>query len=76
MILSDIGLPDVDGYTFLQQIRMLEAKAKRKAIPAVALTAYSSPQDRHNAAEAGYVVHLAKPIDPEELMEALASLLP
>lgn len=72
IIVSDVGMPDVDGYEFIRRVR------KRKPIQnvmAVALTAYARPEDRQRALLAGYQMHLAKPIDPRELIAGIASLL-
>jgi CheY-like chemotaxis protein len=65
-------MPDLDGYEFIRRVR------KRKPIQnvmAVALTAYARPEDRQRALLAGYQMHLAKPIDPRELVAGIASLL-
>jgi len=67
---SDIGLPDVDGYDLIHRIRGLPAGG---AIPAVALTAYARTEDRMRAFRAGYQAHLAKPIEPAELVATIAS---
>jgi CheY-like chemotaxis protein/two-component sensor histidine kinase len=72
LIVSDIGLPDVDGYDLMQQIRQLPANAGG-ATPAVALTAYARTEDRTRAFRAGYQAHLAKPIEPAELVATIAS---
>jgi PAS domain S-box-containing protein len=70
IVVSDIGLPDVDGYDLIQRIRRLPAGA---AIPAIALTAYARTEDRTRAFRAGYQAHLAKPIEPAELVATIAS---
>ncbi|MCC3460385.1 MAG: PAS domain S-box protein [Microcoleus sp. PH2017_11_PCY_U_A] len=62
ILVSDIGMPIEDGYSLIRKVRSSEAD-KIKRLPAVALTAYASEQDRHRAIEAGYDEHLAKPID-------------
>jgi len=74
ILVSDIGMPDYDGYKFIQQIRMCEPKAVRN-IPAIALTAYARAEDRQRALLAGYQMHLAKPVEPRELIAGIASLL-
>jgi CheY-like chemotaxis protein len=74
ILVSDIGMPDYDGYKFIQQIRMCEPKAVRN-IPAIALTAYARAEDRQRALLAGYQMHLAKPVEPRELVAGIASLL-
>lgn len=70
ILVSDIGLPDVDGYDLIHRIRGLPAGG---AIPAVALTAYARTEDRMRAFRAGYQAHLAKPIEPAELVATIAS---
>jgi len=72
IVVSDIGLPDVDGYEMMQQIRKLAAGAGG-ATPAIALTAYARTEDRTRAFRAGYQAHLAKPIEPAELVATIAS---
>jgi CheY-like chemotaxis protein len=72
LFVSDIGLPDLDGYDLMQRIRKLPANAGG-ATPAVALTAYARTEDRTRAFRAGYQAHLAKPIEPAELVATIAS---
>jgi len=72
VLISDIGLPDVDGYELMQQIRD-EGGDARRGLPAIALTAYARAEDRVRAMRAGYQVHLAKPVEPAELLAAIAS---
>ena len=72
MLISDIGLPDVDGYDLVQQIRE-GGEGGRGGIPAIALTAYARAEDRMRAMRAGYQVHIAKPVEPVELLAAIAS---
>jgi PAS domain S-box-containing protein len=73
ILVSDIGMPQVDGYTLIRQIRELEAQ-RGEYIPAVALTAYARESDRSAALEAGFQIHFAKPFDPDELVRAVAKL--
>ena len=73
VLVSDIGMPGEDGYVFLAKAREQDAGKDRK-IPAIALTAYARPDDRRRAFEAGYQVHVAKPVNPDELIAAVASL--
>ena len=73
VLISDIGMPDVDGYVLINKIRELQASAGKK-IPAVALTAYAGADDRARALTAGFQVHVPKPIEPIELIAVLASL--
>jgi PAS domain S-box-containing protein len=72
IVISDIGLPDVDGYDLMQRVRRLPAYAGG-VIPAVALTAYARTEDRTRAFRAGYQAHLAKPIEPTELVATISS---
>src|SRR5262249_54652132 len=67
ILISDIGLPGIDGYDLMQQIRQNDAD-EGGAIPAVALTAYARSEDRTRALLAGYQAHLAKPVEPAELL--------
>jgi hypothetical protein len=73
VLVSDIGMPKVDGYTLIRQVRELEAQG-REYTPAVALTAYASQSDRKLALEAGFQVHLPKPFEPDELINVVAKL--
>jgi CheY-like chemotaxis protein len=72
MIVGDIGLPDVDGYDLMRRIRKLPANAGG-AMPAIALTAYARTEDRTRAFNAGFQAHLAKPIEPAELVATISS---
>jgi CheY-like chemotaxis protein/two-component sensor histidine kinase len=72
VLLSDIGMPTEDGYSLMRRIRMLSGEAGR--IPAIALTAYARAEDRAKALQAGYQMHLAKPVEPVKLVEMVASL--
>lgn len=73
VILSDIGMPGVDGYMFLRRVRELPAE-RGGQIPAIALTAYGSAADRSRALLSGFQRHLAKPVEPALLVRELASL--
>jgi len=74
VLLSDIGMPDVDGFELLRRVRVLEAKRGGR-IPAIALTAFARSEDRTRALRAGFLVHIAKPVEPSELVAAIASVL-
>jgi len=72
ILVSDIGMPEVDGYDLMQRIRQMGVDAGG-AIPAIALTAYARTEDRTRAFRAGYQAHLAKPVEPTELVATIAS---
>ena len=73
MVLSDIGMPEADGYSLIEQIRALPA-SKGGQTPAIALTAYARNEDHQRALDAGFQNHLAKPIEPAKLVAALREL--
>lgn len=73
VIVSDIGLPGVDGYEFIRRLRMSEGQRGRST-PAAALTAFARSEDRRRALLAGYQTHMAKPVDPLELVVVVAAL--
>jgi PAS domain S-box-containing protein len=73
VMLSDIGMSGENGYDLIRKVRAL-APEKGGAVPAVALTAYAGPSDRRRALIAGFHVHLAKPVEPDELLAVIASL--
>jgi PAS domain S-box-containing protein len=70
VLVSDIGLPESDGYDLIRRIRQLDGGA---ALPAIALTAYARSEDRARAFQAGYQAHVAKPVEPNELAAKIAS---
>ena len=72
IIVSDIGLPDRDGYEFIRRVRRLRGAVAD--VPAAAVTALSRSEDRRRALMAGYQTHLAKPIDENELVAVVATL--
>jgi signal transduction histidine kinase len=73
VIVSDISMPEEDGYSFIRRVRLLPADAGGRT-PAVALTALARPKDRVSALAAGFQTHLPKPVDPNELVLAVANL--
>lgn len=73
VLLSDIGMPEMDGYMLLRQVRLLPSEQGGK-VPAIALTAYAGELDQKQALAAGFQRHLAKPIDPEVLVKEIAQL--
>jgi signal transduction histidine kinase len=73
VIVSDIGLPEMDGYDFMRELRRLEGEGTR--IPAIALTGYAGAVDESKALNAGYELHFSKPINLSELATAIAKLV-
>jgi len=73
-MISDIGMPDQDGYELIRRLRSLPVE-KGGATPAIALTGYASRKDRERALGSGYQTHLAKPIEQAELITAIAALV-
>jgi PAS domain S-box-containing protein len=71
---SDLAMPGEDGYTFALRVRASKNEATRK-IPLVAMTAYARAEDRHRVLAGGFDRHVAKPIEPDELVEALAAVI-
>ena len=73
VLVIDIGMPQLDGYSLLRAIRARGSSAAR-VVPAIALTAYASAKDRETALAAGYQLHLTKPVDQDRLVAAVAGL--
>ena len=74
VLISDIAMPETDGYAFIRTVR--EASSPHARIPAVALTAYGSATDRQTALTAGFDRHIAKPVTADDLVATVASLAP
>ncbi|MFN6562186.1 MAG: response regulator [Nostoc sp. ChiSLP01] len=74
LLISDIGMPDIDGYTLIRQIRK-QSRDRGGEIPAIALTAYAGESDRQQALAAGFQQHISKPIQPEVLIQAILTIL-
>jgi signal transduction histidine kinase/CheY-like chemotaxis protein len=74
VLLSDIGMPQEDGYSLIQKVRAL-APGDGGSTPAVAITAFAKTQDRVRALAAGFQMHLAKPVEPDELIAVVTSLV-
>ena len=72
VLVSDIGMPQMDGYMLMQKIRVM---SQQKPILSVALTAYAGESDRHQALAAGFQRHVSKPIEPEMLVQTIVSLI-
>jgi signal transduction histidine kinase len=75
VLLSDIGLPGGDGYALMRRIRARDDKLGLARLPAAALTAYATAEDRKLAMLAGFNIHLSKPIDVAELVAVVLSLV-
>ena len=73
VLVADVAMPGEDGYSLVRKMRTLHATAAT-SIPAVAVTAFARDEDRRHALQAGFQLHLAKPIDPRALLDAVASL--
>jgi PAS domain S-box-containing protein len=73
VLVCDIGMPGEDGYSLIRRLRVLEQR-QENALPAVALTAYARSEDRTKAIRSGFQNHLAKPVEPAELLAVVSSL--
>ncbi|HET7671372.1 MAG TPA: ATP-binding protein [Burkholderiales bacterium] len=74
LLVSDIGMPNVDGFELLRRVRALPAE-RGGQIKAIALTAFARTEDRTRALRAGFLAHVSKPVDPSELVATIASVL-
>lgn len=72
VLISDVGMPGMDGYEFLREVRRMHPA---RELPAAALTAFARAEDRKRALLAGFQTHIAKPVDPAELVAVVASLI-
>src|SRR5919202_381400 len=75
VLIADIGMPQIDGYKLIHQIRQLSTEEGGQ-IPAIALTAYAGETNQQQALAAGFQRHLPKPVDPETLVQTIEQLLP
>jgi CheY-like chemotaxis protein len=73
LLVSDIGMPDEDGYSLMRRIRALQC-CEGGDIPAIALSAFTRPEDRMLALRAGFTLHISKPVAPPDLVAAVASV--
>jgi len=73
VVLSDVGMPDVDGYDFMAAVRARERLEGRDPVPAIAVTAYATSEDRRRAVTRGFQAHVAKPIDPADLVRVVVA---
>ncbi|HVE49013.1 MAG TPA: ATP-binding protein [Casimicrobiaceae bacterium] len=74
LLVSDIGMPGEDGYVLMRRVRSMPA-AKARRLPAIALTAYARAEDRLKALQAGFDMHVPKPVEPAELLAVCSTLL-
>jgi len=72
VVVSDIGMPGMDGYSLIREIRRRRSPSQ---LPAVALTAYARPEERQRALDAGFQIHVAKPVGHAELTAAISRLV-
>jgi CheY-like chemotaxis protein len=72
VIVSDVAMPEQDGYDFMKRVRQMQAPMS--SVPAAALTALARVADRRRALLAGFQTHLTKPVDPTELVATVANL--
>jgi CheY-like chemotaxis protein len=72
LLISDLGMPEVDGFELLDWVRHL-TKEEGGQVPAIALTAFARSEDRLRALEAGFSAHISKPVEPSELIATVAS---
>jgi CheY-like chemotaxis protein len=75
LVVSDIAMPGEDGFTFVRELRRIEASHGERRVPVAALTAFARPEDRQRALAAGFDAHLAKPVDPGTLHATIAGLV-
>ena len=71
VVVTDIGMPDHDGYSLLQEMRKLPPDQGGR-VPAIAVTAYATVEDRRRALDAGFAAHVAKPFAPTTLIATIA----
>jgi CheY-like chemotaxis protein len=74
VLVSDIGMPSEDGYDLIRRVRARDVERGGR-VPALALTGYASAEDASRALAAGYQTHLAKPVAPSDLVNAVATLV-
>jgi CheY-like chemotaxis protein len=74
VVLADLELPEVDGWTFMKALRKLPIE-REKRTPAIAVTGHNTPADKHKSLEHGFTLHMAKPLSPDQLAQRVALLL-
>jgi CheY-like chemotaxis protein len=73
-VVCDIGMPEIDGYGFIDRLRESPDAALRR-IPVAALSGYAAEADRRSMREAGFAIHLSKPVMPDDLVQAVLGLV-
>ena len=73
VLLCDIGMPGLDGYQLLEKIRKLELEIS--SLPAIACTAFATGEDVRRAFEVGFQAHIAKPLDPDKLIQTIVDVI-
>jgi PAS domain S-box-containing protein len=76
VMLADIEMPEMDGYSLVRALREREREQNTARVPAIAVTAYASPREREQAMDAGFDGHVPKPVDPTALVRAVVSIVP
>jgi CheY-like chemotaxis protein len=76
VLVSDIGLPGRDGYELVRRVRQIEQQRGAPRLPVIALTAFARPEDARKTLEAGFDLHLSKPLRPHLLLEAIRQCAP
>jgi CheY-like chemotaxis protein len=74
LLISDLGMPETDGFELLDRVRRLP-REQGGQVPAIALTAFARSEDRLRALEAGFSAHISKPVEPSELIATVASVV-
>jgi CheY-like chemotaxis protein len=74
LLISDLGMPEMDGFELLSRLRALP-RERGGRVPAIALTAFARSEDRLRALEAGFSAHISKPVEPGELIAAVAGIV-
>jgi CheY-like chemotaxis protein len=72
LLVSDLGMPEMDGYGLLERIRAM-GPAQGGDLPAIALTAFARAEDRQRVLSSGFLAHIAKPVEPAELVAKVAA---
>ncbi len=73
-VVSDISMPEMDGYELIRRIRRVEQGGHQRGVAAIALTAYARDDDRERALAEGFRVHVAKPVEPDRLVRVVAEV--